>query len=156
MPTISQFKVVASLPATLAPDSVYYVRVGTGFDIYVTNSSGTILAYPSNAANPRHQCTAWVNFNGTGASIEIRDSYNVTSITDNGTGDYTVNFATAMSNTNYVVASSHGNLQGNLWVYGRIPTGKGTTTFRFRTIQVGGTGTYGDTEQNDMIFFGGR
>lgn len=52
MPTISQFKVVASLPATLAPDAVYYVRVGTGFDIYVTNSSGTVVAYPSNQVNP--------------------------------------------------------------------------------------------------------
>lgn len=50
MPTISQFKVVASLPATLAPDAVYYVRVGTGFDIYVTNSSGTVVAYPTNQA----------------------------------------------------------------------------------------------------------
>ncbi|WP_236214451.1 hypothetical protein [Metapseudomonas otitidis] len=52
MPKISQFKVVASLPATLEPDAVYYVRVGTGFDIYVTNSSGTVVAYPSNQVNP--------------------------------------------------------------------------------------------------------
>ncbi|MDH0334455.1 hypothetical protein [Metapseudomonas otitidis] len=52
MPKISQFKVVAALPATLEPDAVYYVRVGTGFDIYVTNSSGTVVAYPSNQVNP--------------------------------------------------------------------------------------------------------
>lgn len=43
---------------------------------------------------------AWVNFNGTG-TVAIRASLNVSSITDNGTGDYTVNFATAMSDTNY-------------------------------------------------------
>jgi hypothetical protein len=48
----------------------------------------------------KSQCTAWVNFNGTG-TVTIRDSYNVSSITDNGVGDYTVNFATPMSNTNY-------------------------------------------------------
>jgi len=36
-------------------------------------------------------CKAWVNFNGTG-TIAIRDSYNVTSLTDNGVGDYTVTF----------------------------------------------------------------
>lgn len=43
---------------------------------------------------------AWVNFNGTG-TVAIRASYNVSSITDNGVGDYTVNFTTAMPDTNY-------------------------------------------------------
>ena len=47
---------------------------------------------------------AWVNFNGTG-TVAIRDSFNVSSITDNGTGDYTINFTTAMSNTNYASVS---------------------------------------------------
>jgi hypothetical protein len=47
-------------------------------------------------------CRAWVNFNGTG-TVAIRASGNVTSITDNGTGDYTVNFTTAMPDTNYCV-----------------------------------------------------
>lgn len=45
---------------------------------------------------------AWVNFNGTG-TVAINASHNVTSITDNGTGDYTVNFTTAFSSANYVV-----------------------------------------------------
>jgi hypothetical protein len=45
---------------------------------------------------------AWVNFDGTG-TVAIRASYNVTSITDNGTGDYTVNFTTAMPDANYSV-----------------------------------------------------
>jgi hypothetical protein len=48
---------------------------------------------------------AWVNFNGTG-TVAIRSSYNVSSITDNGTGDYTVNFATALSDADYVVATT--------------------------------------------------
>lgn len=43
---------------------------------------------------------AWVNFNGTG-TVAIRASGNVSSITDNGTGDYTVNFTTAMPDANY-------------------------------------------------------
>lgn len=46
-------------------------------------------------------CRAWVNFDGTG-TVSIRDSFNVSSITDNGTGAYSVNFATAMPNANYV------------------------------------------------------
>jgi hypothetical protein len=45
-------------------------------------------------------CRAWVNFNGTG-TVAIRASGNVTSITDNGVGDYTANFTTAMSDANY-------------------------------------------------------
>jgi hypothetical protein len=45
-------------------------------------------------------CRAWVNFNGTG-TVAIRASFNVSSITDNGTGDYTVNFINALSDANY-------------------------------------------------------
>jgi hypothetical protein len=51
---------------------------------------------------PLYGCRAWVNFNGTGV-VAIRASGNVSSITDNGTGDYTVNFATAMQDANYAV-----------------------------------------------------
>ena len=45
-------------------------------------------------------CRAWVNFNGTG-TVAIRASGNVSSITDNGTGDYTVNFTTTLVDANY-------------------------------------------------------
>lgn len=48
---------------------------------------------------------AWVNFNGTG-TVAIRGSFNVSSITDNGTGDYTVNFTTAMPDANYSASAS--------------------------------------------------
>lgn len=54
---------------------------------------------------PLYMCRAWVNFNGTG-TVAIRASGNVTSITDNGTGDYTVNFTTAMPDANYGVAAT--------------------------------------------------
>lgn len=47
---------------------------------------------------------AWVNFNGTG-TVAIRASFNVSSITDNGVGDYTVNFTTALPDANYSTAS---------------------------------------------------
>lgn len=48
-------------------------------------------------------CRAWVNFNGTG-TVAIRDSGNVSSITDNGTGNYTANFTTDMPDANYSVS----------------------------------------------------
>ena len=54
---------------------------------------------------------AWVNFNGTG-TVAIRASFNVSSITDNGTGDYTVNFTTAMVDANYAPTGSVGPSAG--------------------------------------------
>jgi len=53
-------------------------------------------------------CRAWVNFNGTG-TVAIRGSGNVSSITDNGTGDYTVNLTTAMPDTNYCIVKQDSN-----------------------------------------------
>jgi len=52
-------------------------------------------------------CKAWVNFNGTG-TVAIRASNNVSSITDNGVGDYTVNFTTALADANYAVVGTSG------------------------------------------------
>jgi hypothetical protein len=60
-------------------------------------------------------CRAWVNFNGTG-TVAIRGSGNVTSITDNGTGDYTVNFTTSMPDANYsAVANASDTPTLNRW-----------------------------------------
>jgi len=54
-----------------------------------------------------YTCKAWVNFDGTQAAADmIRESGNVSSITDNGTGDYTVNFTNAMTDADYAVACS--------------------------------------------------
>jgi hypothetical protein len=69
------------------------------------------MTTPSGTA-PGYLARAWVNFNGTG-TVAIRASGNVTSITDNGTGDYTVNFTTAMPDANYAVSGSITNLVAN-------------------------------------------
>lgn len=64
---------------------------------------------------PVFACRAWVNFNGTG-TVAIRASGNVSSITDNGSGDYTVNFTSAMPDANYAVsgfANSWSNSTGD-------------------------------------------
>ena len=53
-------------------------------------------------------CRAWVNFNGTG-TIAIRASGNVTSITDNGVGNYQVNFTNSMPDTNYAISVFYSN-----------------------------------------------
>ena len=56
---------------------------------------------------PLYMCRAWVNFNGTG-TVAIRASGNVSSITDNGVGNYTGNFTTAMPDANYASVGNSG------------------------------------------------
>jgi hypothetical protein len=71
----------------------------------VTTNAGGSVNPSTNVEGINYSCRAWVNFNGTG-TVAIRGSGNVTSITDNGTGDYYVNFSTSMPDTNYVITGS--------------------------------------------------
>ena len=86
---------------------------------------------------PIYACRAWVNFNGTG-TVAIRDSGNVSSITDNGTGDYTVNFTTAMPDADYYAnanSCNEGNARaGSTVVFVNMVTGAtvAPTTTAFR------------------------
>ena len=97
-------------------------------------------------------CRAWVNFNGTG-TVAIRASGNVTSITDNGTGDYTVNFTTAMPDANYSVnvTNAGDNIYGSYGVYvfqQAAPTSSG-----FRISTRSNAGTYVDPVQVNCAIF---
>jgi hypothetical protein len=97
---------VLTLPATTGTVFVggQALTATTGsFSENVTLGS-SVLATPSGSA-PSYTCRAWVNFNGTG-TVAIRASGNVSSITDNGTGDFTINFTTAMPDTNYSCVGS--------------------------------------------------
>jgi hypothetical protein len=76
-------------------------------------SAGSIVSESVGDA-PGYMARAWVNFNGTG-TVAIRASGNVSSITDNGTGDYTVNFTTAMPDANYSVQHIWGNGSTRDW-----------------------------------------
>jgi hypothetical protein len=83
-------------------------------------------------------CRAWVNFNGTG-TVAIRASFNVSSITDNGTGDYTVNFTTALPDDKYSIhvdgAEGNANYARNASVpYQSAPT---AADFRFAVADAG-------------------
>ena len=90
-------------PAT--PDGTVRLGVGnsgaTSADVASFTSAG-LFAFNSGygSAAVAYGCRAWVNFNGTG-TVAIRASGNVSSITDNGTGDYTVNFTNALPDANY-------------------------------------------------------
>jgi len=76
----------------------------------LSNLAGTQTIPVSTVA--QGSAKAWVSFNGTG-TVAIRDSFNVSSITDNGTGDYTVNFTTAMPDNNYAAFIAGFNAFGN-------------------------------------------
>ena len=72
---------------------------GSGLTNLPAGAAPAALSTATGSA-PSYSARAWVNFNGTG-TVAIRASGNVSSITDNGTGTYTVNFTNAMSDINY-------------------------------------------------------
>lgn len=104
------------------------------------NASGTAPVYAARA---------WVNFNGTG-TIAIRASGNVSSITDGGVGLYTVNFTTAMQDTNYAMtqACSRDAITTGLGAYINVQL----TTSVSMDIRSGG-GTITDTSVVCLAFF---
>lgn len=95
---------------------------------------------------------AWVNFDGTG-TVAIRAASNVSSITDNGTGDYTVNFTNAMTDTNFSIVGSAGDS-------GSVATNGGTgirpktyATGSIRFVNTVGAGVAADfVFQNVAVF----
>ena len=95
---------------------------------------------------------AWVNFNGTG-TVAIRDNFNVSSITDSGTGVYTANFSSAMSNANYAsVVSTGNNDKGRygIMIDSDDKTTSGCKIFGFQTS----TGSSLDSSEVSLAIFG--
>jgi hypothetical protein len=85
------------------------------------------------AAIPTDYIKAWVCFNGTG-TVAIRSSFNVSSITDNGVGDYTVNFTSALSDASYSSScfAADASFSVPVTTSGYSNFSQTTTTFRFR------------------------
>ncbi len=66
--------------------------------------NGSVIASKLGTTEQKQICKAWVNFNGTTSPGTIRSSFNVSSVTKNGTGNYNVNFSTPMADANYSVS----------------------------------------------------
>ena len=96
-----------------------------------------------------YKCRAWVNFNGTG-TVAIRASGNVSSITDNGVGDYTVNFTTAMPDANYAVAGTCSNVGDGPTAPARVPAVNTALVSSLRFVNTVGAGSANDF-QNQHI-----
>ena len=89
---------------------------------------------------------AWVNFNGTG-TVAIREQFNVSSITDNGTGNYTVNFTTALLDANYSVGTETVNTSaGNNSFVRESASSRATRTASAYQISIVQTASYGLTD----------
>ncbi len=90
-------------------------------------------------------CRAWVNFDGTG-TVAIRASGNVTSITDRGTGEYTINFTTAMSDANYSTVGIGGSSTTVNGVTFEAPVRTAQTTSAVQCGIISHTGSFVDVD----------
>lgn len=86
-------------PSTATTSAEGVVELATAAEVKTGTDTGRV---PSVSVMGDHQSSAkaWVNFNGQG-TIAINDSYNVSSLTDNGTGNYTINLSITMGNSNF-------------------------------------------------------
>lgn len=130
-------------------------------DILTVNASG-LVGFPVSKAietpvkdalnatgsAPVYACRAWVNFNGTG-TVAIRASGNVSSITDNGVGNYRVNFVDAMPDSNYAVSAFISNDTYQWRVANIENTGSVATTSSALLVAGNGAGNF--TSQDPTI-----
>ena len=94
----------------------------------ITHSNGTGPV----TLTGQYAAKAWVNLNGTG-TIALRDSFNVTSILDNSTGNYTVTSVSSMSDANFVCCANAGRTGGDLLNASNNETSYARTTSTLRT-----------------------
>jgi len=145
--TNGQFDIINSGTGAfaLSTNTAERLRIDSSGNVGIgTSSPGSLLTVNGNlafnsgygSAAVAYGCRAWVNFNGTG-TVAIRASGNVSSITDNGTGRYTVNLTTAMPDVNYAGLISCGDASGIGRYIGGIVSS--TSAFLVNTDSSGGT-----------------
>ena len=121
--------------------SVGTIQSNTTSPPTINNSAGTQIGT---------FCRAWVNFNGTGV-IAIRAQFNVTSITDNGNGNYTVNWtAGALTDANYAIG---GIPSGGTDRFITVQTLVNYTTSACQIVVRGGGGGANDVDMVSIIAF---
>lgn len=124
-------------------------------DTLQSSTSGPAVFKNTSGVEVGQLCRAWVNFNGTTGTM--RASFNVGSITKNGTGDYTANFTNALTDSNYGVQIGRsiqqgvvGGLMGTMSSSGS-PTLKSTTQLRIY-LNNGGTSAQDDSDVSVSVF----
>ena len=162
--TISTARVTtgSTTTATITTGTITTGTITTGT---ITTAKVTTLqdASGNNSSTPEQigkgRAKAWVAFDGTtnsGGNCTIDDSFNVSSVTDEGTGAYTVNFSTAMANANYCAHVSAGNNAANsLGAWNTIYDDATTVAGSCRIGIYSNTGSSQDNEQVFLVVFGG-
>lgn len=127
-----------------------YLRGSDNFDS-ADNATQTELD-----AKEVQMATAWVNFDGTPTTPTISDSFNVSSITRNGVGDFTVNFTTAMDNANYTASLSGRGVVGNECIVVEQHDTPLRSTTQLRIYTQDNVGTLKDYPVVSVVIHGGK
>ena len=142
---------------TLTGDGTTLTGTGTlAMGSAMTSVEGMTGAFQGSFSGDAGQRTAkaWVNFKGDG-TVAIRNSFNVSSITDNDTGDYYVNFTTAMPNDDYAVATASGGSSANFTLSNAaLPIGVEAIRFRIQNVYQHGSSYAFDAPHVGAIVFG--
>ena len=106
------------------------------------------------SAATAYGCRAWVNFNGTG-TVAIREDGNVSSITDHGTGDYTMNFAVNMPDVNYAICGTTVGTTDTYYnqIFGHTNSALAVGSTRFRTANSVDPSSPQDSTHNHVVIF---
>ena len=150
----------ASTPAVQGTDTntgVYF-----GADTISFSEGGALVGQFDSSANfqfnsgygsvaTAYGCRAWVNFNGTG-TIAIRGSAGVTSLTDNGTGQYTINLSFTMPDSNYAVVGSAGESNNTIGDRQLSTYPVNTTSCKVVSGQTASVNVYDATQVHVAIF----
>ena len=120
----------------------------------IQNTSGGSSSTPEQIEQGRAK--AWIHFDGQD-TVAIRDSFNVSTLTDNGTGDYTIRFTSAMANTNYAVATTqpaqHNFTQAILGVEQDHTNAFATGSIRVQSVKTGNNSAV-DRDVQCVVIFG--
>lgn len=118
-----------------------------------TGGDGPLVVQPSTMKNHHGVAKAWVSFSGDG-TVTILDSYNVSSVTDNGTGDYTINFSITFANANYIPVMSCRSVSPNVLDIVVVDDGNAPTTTSLRINTTNTSGTLRDVDTVYVAVFG--
>ena len=137
------------------PTSAHLTSAGDVNKHIIVNSDADGVAIGTGGINQARIAKAWAEFDGSG--ITLNASYNVSSITDHGNRDYTINFSTAMTDTNYsIVGSNIGQTASYNWsVVTGMGTAKTTSAARINVPHINDSSLYGnDPDAVNVIAFG--
>ena len=138
-----------------APTTAHLTSAGDANKQIIVNSSADGVDVGTGGINQARIAKAWAEFDGSG--ITLNASYNVSSITDHGNRDYTINFGTAMTDTNYsIVGSNIGQTASYNWsVVTGMGTAKTTSAARINVPHINDSSLYGnDPDAVNVIAFG--